>query len=103
MAQNSLFNIPNYTIIHQDRKNDKRGASVCIYIHNSITYKDRHDLSLCDDDYESLCVELSNKISKNIIVSTIYRPPNGKIKPLKRYLKNYSQKTWQIINCCTSW
>ena len=92
MAQNSLFNIPNYSIIHQDRKNDKRGGGVCIYIHNSITYKERHDLSLCDDDSESHCVELIDKTSKNIIITTIYRPPNGKIKPLKNYLKNLFSK-----------
>ena len=87
MTQNSLFNLPNYAAIHQDRRNNKRGGGVCTYIHNSVTFKVRHDLSLCGNDSESLCVELINKKSKNVIINTIYRPPAGKIKQFKNHLK----------------
>ena len=34
------------------------------------------------------CIEIINKKTKDIIVNVIYRPPNGKIKPFKSYLKS---------------
>ena len=65
---------------------------MCVYIHNSLNFKVRHDLSICDEDSESLCVELINKNCKNILINTIYRPPAGKIKPFKRHLKDLFSK-----------
>ena len=64
---NSLLQIPNYSLIHQVRYDKK---SVCLYI-NCLNYKLRNDLSVN--------VEIINKTSKNIIVHVIYRPPCGKM------------------------
>ena len=44
-------------------------------------------MSLCVDDVESLCVEIITKQEKNALVTALYRPPNGKIKPFKHYIK----------------
>ena len=44
-------------------------------------------MSHCVDDIESLCVEIINKQEKNALVTALYRPPNGKIKPFKHYIK----------------
>ena len=85
---NSLFQIPNYSTIHQIRSGDKKGGGVCMFLHNSLVYKLRLDLSINTIDNESLAVEIINKKRKNIIVHVLYRPPCGKIKPFKKYLKN---------------
>ena len=42
ISQNSLLNLPNYTIIQQNRESNKKGGGVCVYIHNSLTYKVRY-------------------------------------------------------------
>ena len=81
-----MFQLPNYSLIHQNRTGSKKGGGVCIFIHNSITYKTRSYLSINDENTESLCVELINKNSKNVLVCSIY--PTGKIKPFKKYLKD---------------
>ena len=91
MSTNSNFQLPNYSIIHQMRA-DHAGGGICMFIHNSLSYKLRADLSKNDADCESLCIELSNRTTKNIIVNTFYRQPAGKIKPFKDHLKTVFSK-----------
>lgn len=54
----------------------KRGGGVALYIKNDLTYKTRHDLSLNSDKFESCFVEIVNPTSGNIIVGTVYKPPD---------------------------
>ena len=42
-TNNSLFQIPNYSVIHQVRYDKKKGGGVCMFIHNSLNYKLRND------------------------------------------------------------
>ena len=49
----ALFQLPNYSLIHKNRTGSKKGGGVCIFIHNSITYKTRSDLSINDENTES--------------------------------------------------
>ena len=56
--------------------------------YNSILYKERKDLSINDENIESISLEIINKKRKNPIVTNVYRPPNGKIKPFKNFFKN---------------
>ena len=88
LKTNSLYHLPEYTIIHQNRNSFHKGGGVCMFLHNSIIHKIRPDLSINDSDTESLSVEIINKSSKNIIVNVVYRPPGGAIKPFKKFLKD---------------
>ena len=38
------------------------------------------------DTIESLCLEIANENSKNIILNLTYRPPNGDVKEFEKYL-----------------
>ena len=64
-------------------------------------FKERKDLSVNDENNETLCIEIVNKNKKNTIVcTTTYRPPNGKVKPFKdffTYLTNKNKRS-PIIN-----
>ena len=42
-----------------------------------MTYNIRHDLSVNNEDTESLCLEIINQKSKNNLINTIYRQPSG--------------------------
>ena len=83
--KNSIFQIPNYSVIHQVRSQNKKGGGVCMYIHNSLTFKVIKELSESNDANEALTIEIINKDSKNIIISLVYRPPGGHIKPFQKY------------------
>ena len=89
---NTLRTIPttNYTTTApfiKREKQVKKGRGVCCFIHNSILYKERKDLSINDENIESISLEIINKKRKNL-VTNVYRPPNGKIKPFKNFFKN---------------
>ena len=88
----SLFKLNNYTSIHQTRNGERNGGGICIFIHNSLTFKSRSDLCVNNNDIESLSIEVVNKKSKNIIVNihhiVTYRQPAGNIKVFENSLKN---------------
>ena len=44
-----------------------KGGGVCMFIHDSITYKKRSDLSINTADAESLCIEIINKKQKILL------------------------------------
>ena len=77
VSNNSLYQLKNYELIHQERNTGLKGGGVCIYVHNSVNYKVMHDRSFCNNDVESLCIEILNKSTKNLILCVTYRPPAG--------------------------
>ena len=63
--EKSLYELPNYYSTHQAR-GDHKGGGVSIYIHKSLDFTVKPDLSINNDDIESLTIEiLSNKKKKH--------------------------------------
>ena len=71
-----IFNIPNYHMIHDDRKTG-RGGGVALYIHCKFNHKIRKDIHI--EGIENIFIEIENKFGKNIIIGTLYRPPSSNI------------------------
>ena len=80
------LHLPNFDIISQERKTNKRDGGVLIYIHKSLTCNLYHDLCVCDKDKEILPIEISRENDKNIILSHFCRPPNGDSQNLSGFL-----------------
>ena len=59
---------------------------MCLSVKESFCCKTKEDLSINCDAIESLCLELTNKKSKNIILILTYRPPNGDGKKIDKHL-----------------
>ena len=78
-------------MIHQVRNSRKRGG-LCIFIHDSLCYKLRKDLSINSKAIESLSIEISNKKVNNLIFNAIYRPPTGDIKIFEDFWKDIFSK-----------
>ena len=78
-------------MIHQVRNSPKRGG-LCIFIHESLGYKLRKDLSINSEAIESLSIEISNKKAGNLILNSIYRPPTGDIKIFEQFCKDIFSK-----------
>ena len=72
----NLFKLLQYKSIHQVRKTDK-GGGIAIFLHESLTFNIRHDLSVNNADIEALFVEIMNKKSRKIFSNTQYRQPTG--------------------------
>ncbi|XP_065658632.1 uncharacterized protein LOC136083154 [Hydra vulgaris] len=90
--KNCNYELNNYVSIHQPRKTHV-GGGVSIFIHKSINFILRNDVNVNDTDCESLCIEITNKATKNIIINSIYRKPGGNFKIFKSYLKNFLSNT----------
>ena len=76
----SLLKLNNYTSIYQARSSERHGGGICMFIHNSLIFKNRSDLCFNNNDVESLSIEIVNKYTKNVIVNVTYRQPAGNIK-----------------------
>ena len=92
IKNNSNSHLPNFDFIHQERKIDKKGGDILIYVKNHIKFKIIKDLSVSDGDSECVTVEIENKNSKNLIITLCYRPPSGAIKGLNSFLENVFKK-----------
>jgi hypothetical protein len=69
-------NISGYTF-HSNHRINKSGGGTGLYLLNTLEYKIRSDCNCSDpDSIESLFAEINNPKGKNIIVGSIYRPPN---------------------------
>ena len=77
-----------------ERKTNKKGGGVVIYVKTNLTYKIRHELSISNKDSEVLTIEIINNKSKNYIITCCYRPPRGNSKALSEFL----EKTYRLNN-----
>ena len=90
-SKNSNFQLSGYQVLHQTRKNHK-GEGVCVFVHENLSFKLTEDLSINCDAIQSLSIEISSTKSKNIILNTIYRPPNGDMKQCETNFKDVFSK-----------
>ena len=89
--ENSNFRLFNYDSIHSERKTNKRGGGVLIFIKSNLTYKVRNDLSSSDCDREILTIEVTNSETKNFIISCCYKPPGGNTQNFNESLNQIFQ------------
>ena len=73
-------------MINLHRQNVRAGGSVSLFIHKSIDFQERKDLTISKNDSETLSIEITNK-TRNIILSSVYRPLNSGLKEFKNFLK----------------
>ena len=65
--------LEGYVTYRRDRVGDNHGG-VCVYVHDNIFSKRRHDLEL--PDLECVWIEI-NARNKKLLIGTFYRPPNS--------------------------
>ena len=71
---NSLYSIDNYKLERRDRVG-KQGGGVCLYIHQSVTFK---RLSIIESTLpESLAILVTPPATKPYIIACIYRPSHS--------------------------
>ena len=78
------FKLPGYKFLSSHRKN-KKGGGVGVLVSQDLDCRSRPDLSISIPNFESLTVEIKTH-SNSILVCSIYRPPNSKVK---EFIKNY--------------
>ena len=66
-------------------------------MHENLNFKLREDLRMNCDAVQSLSIEMSSTKSKNIILNTIYRSPNGDMNQLETHFKDAFSKNGKIL------
>ena len=89
--EKSLFELPNYNSTHQ-AMGDHKGGGVSIYIHKSLDFTVKPDLSINNNDIESLTIEILSDKNRNFLINALYRPPNGQIESFENFLNNTFSK-----------
>ena len=82
--EKSLYEIPNYNSTHQARS-DREGSGVSIYIHKSLDFTVKPDLSINNNDIESLTIDIFSNNKRNTLINALFRPPNGQIEPFENF------------------
>ena len=82
----------SFKSIHHVRRTGK-GGSIAVFLHESLTFNIRHDLSVNNADIEALCVEIINKKSQNILINTQYHQPAGNFNEFEAYLNTFLAKS----------
>ena len=84
----NLVRIPGYREFHNYRKN-KKGGGVSIYIKEKFmtTALEQYNVFL-EGRFESMTIELKLK-KRNLLISSVYRPPNTSLSEFDRILKRY--------------
>ena len=95
----NLFKLPQYKSIHQVRRTGK-GGGIAVFLHESLTFNVRHDLSVNNADIEALCVEIINKKSNNIVINTQYRQTSGNFNKFEAYLNTFLAKSKTTDKTC---
>ena len=90
------FQLSGNKVLHQTRKNCKL-AGVRVFVHENLSFKLRKDLSISCDAIQSLSIEITSTKSKNIILNTIYSPPNGDIKQCETNFKEIFSKNGKSL------
>ena len=68
-------------------KSKKEG--VVIFVKDNYNVKERHDLNICDKEFEANWIEINLKKSKNIIVGCIYRRPHS--TNIDEFISNFNK------------
>ena len=75
--------IPGYELICSDFYYKGRcGGGVCFYVHSTINYSIRSDLST---ELETVTIEIRKPRSKPFVVTTWYRPPNSLVDIFRHF------------------
>ena len=61
-------------------------------MHENLNFKLTEDLNINCDAIQSLSTEISSTKPKNVILNTIYRPPNGDMKQCETHFKDVFSK-----------
>ena len=74
-----FVSIPGKSVFRSDR--NARGGGVCIYVDSKLApYCDKMDnFSYCSKDLEIVSINIKKPGLKHMFISSIYRPPRGKI------------------------
>ena len=91
----NLINMPGYKLISRER-DTKKGGGVGFLIDENLIFREIHDVSSYNCDMEQITIEVKGN-KDNILLTSIYRPPN--IVP-KKFITEYKTLIEELRQKC---
>ena len=85
-----MLNLSGY-VLHSQYSNTA-GGGVVLYVKDNLDYLIRDDLSMREDEFETLWIDIKNSKSQNILCGCAYRHPNTDVKKFNDYVNQTMQK-----------
>ena len=82
--------VDRYAIYSQLSKNSCGGC--VLYVNSRLDYHVRDDLSVIEDDYETIWMEINNHKSKNLLCCCLYRHLTGDITNFNNHISSILHK-----------
>ena len=73
----------NGYVLHSQHFNSSAGG-VALYIKSNLDHFARDDLSILEDEFESIRIEIKNTKGQNVLCCHTYRNPNTDIKKIQQ-------------------
>ena len=67
----NMLSLHGYTLVRRDR--NKKGGGVCVYLHDSLSFKRLHEFE--EQNLELIALEIQKPNSKPFLFTAWYRPP----------------------------
>ncbi|XP_065672237.1 uncharacterized protein LOC136090057 [Hydra vulgaris] len=83
----------NIRSMRQPRGSNKKGGGLGVYVLKKYQFKIKKQLSVANNNYESLFIEVINAKNKNSIIGCVYRPHSGKIRSFQDFIEKSILKT----------
>ena len=95
-----MVNVVGYTHVGNYRST-KKGGGVSILIKDGISYKRRPDLDIFQEgETESIFIEIVSKSGKNMVIGSMYRPPNTDITQFSNNIATITSLAWKTKGKC---
>ena len=72
----SLVDLPGYSVHRLDRRNDRRGGGVALYMLDGVKHTVRRDL---EDNFEVIWIQMQLK-KVNYLIGCVYRAPDESLE-----------------------
>ena len=72
-------------------------------VNSRLDHHVRDDLSVIEDNYETIWIEINNHKSKNLLCCCLYRQPSSNITNFNNHISSILQKYRRKINHYSLW
>ena len=91
-AKGFLKNVDfNGYVLHSQHSKSSAGG-VALYVKSNLDHFARNDLSILEDEFETIWIEIKNTKGQNVLCCCTYRHPNTDINKFNNYIDNIMQK-----------
>ena len=91
-AKGYLKNVDfNGYVLHSQHSKSSAGA-VALYVKSNLDHFARNDLSILEDEFETIWIEIKSTKGQNVLFCCTYRHPNTDINKFNNYIDNIMQK-----------